>query len=86
VNINSLPVVGWILSAVFAVSTAIPFWMIWTACGLGRKYFYFLPEVYQSIGFWECVGLFVVVGILKSLLTPRFVSVSQSNTTEGTKK
>lgn len=76
---NGIPVVGWLLSLIFNISTSVPFWVIWTACGIGKKYFYFLPEVYQSIGFWECVGLFTIIGILKQILTPKFVSVAQTN-------
>ena len=76
---NAIPVVGWALALLFNISTAVPFWIVWTACGIGRKYFYFLPDVYQSVGFWECVGWFTVVGILKRVLTPQFASVTQTN-------
>jgi len=74
---NAIPVLGWILSLVFAISTSIPFWICWTVFGLGRRYFYWLPVVYQSIPFWHCVGLFTVIWILKAALTPQFASVSQ---------
>lgn len=77
--INSLPVIGWMLSFGANASMSVPFWLIWTAFGIGRRYFYWLPEIYQSIPFWNCVGLFIVIGILKTVLTPRLVSVSQSN-------
>ena len=79
-NLNALPFVGWLLALVFNVSMAIPFWIVWTLCGVGQKYFYFVPEVYQSIGFFESVGLFTVIGILKPLLTPNLVSVTQKVT------
>ena len=76
---NAIPVVGWLLALIFNISTAVPFWIVWTYCGIGRKFFGFVPEVYQSVGFWECVGLFTVIGILKRILTPSFASVSQTN-------
>jgi len=76
---NSIPVIGWAVSLLFTASTAVPFWIVWTLCGIGAKYFYFLPEVYHGIGFWECVGLFTAIGILKRVVTPQFVSVSQTN-------
>lgn len=75
---NAIPVIGWALSLFFTTSVAVPFWVIWSVCGIGAKYFYWLPEVYQSIPFWNCVGLFMVIGILKHVLTPKLVSVSQS--------
>lgn len=77
--INKIPFLGWVLSFLTSVSLSIPFWIIWTLCGIGRTYFTFVPELYQSIPFWNCVGLFMVVGILKAALTPQFVSVSQTN-------
>ena len=74
---NAIPIIGWALSLLFNAAMAVPFWIIWTACGIGEKYFYFVPEQFQAIPFWNCVGLFMVVGILKSVLTPQIVSVSQ---------
>jgi len=74
---NAIPVIGWTLSLLFNTSVAVPFWIIWTACRIGEKYFYFVPETYRVIPFWNCVGLFMVIGILKSVLIPQIVSVSQ---------
>jgi len=76
---NSLPIIGWILSLTFTTSTAVPFWIAWTACGVGERYFYFLPDVYHGVSFWGCVGAFLCVGILKRVLTPSFVTVTQTN-------
>jgi hypothetical protein len=84
-----LPVIGWFLSLVAAISLAIPFWICWTSCGIGAKYFYFLPAVYQSISFWNCVGLFVTLNIIGSLInyvTPRIVSVTNTNDSNNGKK
>lgn len=77
--INSIPILGWLLSIVGNISVSIPFWLCWTYYGLGAAYFDFLPAKYQSLPFWHCVGLFVVVSILKSALTPSFASVTQTN-------
>jgi hypothetical protein len=76
---NKIPIIGWIISLIFNISMAVPFWIVWTLCGIGRKFFNFIPENYQSVGFWETVGIFTVIGILKSLLTPRFVNINQTN-------
>ena len=78
-NIYSIPILGWIIGVVLHASLAIPFWLAWTVCGLGAKYFYFLPEVYQNVPFWNCVGLFVVVSILKTVLLPRTFNIIQEN-------
>jgi hypothetical protein len=69
--INGIPVLGWFISFIINASLAIPFWFIWSVCGVGDTYFYFLPEVYRGIGFWSCIGLFIVISILKSVLIPR---------------
>lgn len=77
---NALPVVGWILSFIGCASLAVPFWIVWTSCGLGSFYFgEFIPERFAVIPFWHCVGLFMVVSVFKTLM-PKIVSVSQSNT------
>ena len=77
--INKLPIIGWLISLVANISLSIPFWICWTACGVGQKYFYFLPDVYRSIPFWDCVGIFIVLSVLRGLF-PSLASVSQSNT------
>ena len=77
--LNALPIVGWVLSLFFSISLAIPFWIVWTVCGIGETYAYWLPKVYQAPGFWACVGLFMVISILKAVLVPRFVNVSSES-------
>jgi hypothetical protein len=77
--ISAFPVVGWVIDLFFKASLAVPFWLIWTVFGLGEKYFYFLPPIYHTPTFWECVGLFVAVPILYWIFVPRLVSVSQTN-------
>ena len=77
--LNAIPFVGWFLDFGFKVSLAIPFYIIWTGFGIGEKYFSFLPDVYQSPGFWNCVGLFMVMPIIYGIFLPKFVSVEQTN-------
>jgi len=80
VNINGcLPVVGWFISFLYTISLSIPFYFVWN--NLAPKYFYFLPEIYQNIPFWDCVGLAIVISILKSVLLPSF-SVSNNQEVE----
>ncbi len=71
-NLNYLPILGWAMSVFFNVSVAIPFWFLWTYHEMGKRFFYWLPETYQSIAFWDTVALFIVIGILKSVLLPSF--------------
>lgn len=78
-NTHSISTVGWLIGAVFTFSSSIVFWLGWTIMNVGEKYFYFLPDVYQNLGFWECFWLFTCIGILKSVIVPKFVSVEQNN-------
>jgi hypothetical protein len=80
--LNVIPVIGWLMDLGFKISLAVPFWFIWTFCGLGRKYFFFLPPVYQSLPFWNCVGLFIVIPIAYIIIVPKIASVSQENKRE----
>lgn len=82
--INGIPVFGWVLSFLLSISYSIPFWFLWTICGYGRVYFSWLPPIYQSIPFWDCVCLVIVISILKAVLIPRAV-VSASATSENKK-
>lgn len=71
-NINYIPVVGWLIALFFQASIAVPFWFLWTYCEYGKRFFFFLPEVYQSLAFLECIGLFIVLSILRTAIYPKF--------------
>lgn len=75
--IYAIPVVGWLIGFIIHVSLAIPFYFCWN--WLAPKFFYWVPPVYQTLGFWEIVGLFVVLAILKLILVPKFSHPSYSN-------
>jgi hypothetical protein len=75
---NAIPIIGWLVSLTMNVSLAVPFWIVWTLCGIGSKFAYFLPEVYKAPGFWEVVGIFIAISILKGAV-PKVASVTQSN-------
>ena len=83
---NYIPVFGWLMDLGFKMSLAVPFYICWTFCGLGKRYFYFLPEQYQSIPFWHCVGLFIAIPILLHIITPRLASVKQTVKTSKEKE
>lgn len=51
----------------FAVVVTFPLWFIWTYLGYGVKYFYWLPGVFQAPGFWNVLGLMVLISILRGL-------------------
>lgn len=78
--IYAVPVFGWLIGLFFHISLAVPFWICWNA--LAPKFFYWLPPVYQSVGFWECVGLFIILSVLKMVLVPRLASMSNTNKAE----
>jgi hypothetical protein len=77
--INSIPVLGWIMSFIGYASMSVPFWYCWTYLEYGKKYFDFLPPKWQSIPFWDCVALCFCVVIIKSICTPHVATVSQTN-------
>lgn len=78
--LNKIPVFGWFLSALAAFSLSVPFFFIWNA--LAPTYFYFLPPVYLSLPFWDCVGLFMIIPILKWMI-PTLVSSSSRSSGNG---
>jgi hypothetical protein len=65
-----IPVVGPLIGFLFMFFLAIPLYWLWNA--LAPTYFYWLPQVYQQIPFWDCVWLLMLVGMLKLVLLPRF--------------
>ncbi len=70
--INSIPVIGWFISLLVSISLAVPFWLVWTIFDIGEYYFDFLPSQWQSIPFWDCVGLFIVGSIIR-LFSPFYI-------------
>ena len=83
--LNAIPIVGWLADFTFKVSLAIPFWFIWSVLGIGEKYFYFIPIVYQDPSFWDCVGIFIVVPILNDIFVPKLVSIRNEQKLDGDK-
>ena len=77
---NNIPVIGWLVSAALNISLAVPFWICWTACGIGSTFCPFLPLNWQTPGFWQCVGIFICASIVK-LFVPTLVSSSSSSNT-----
>ena len=76
--LNSLPIIGWLISFVTTTSLSLAFWVCWSVGGIGKTYFYFLPDTYQDIPFWNCVGLFIVISIRKGALTPEVFKISNN--------
>lgn len=69
--IHGIPIIGTAIAFVFAFFCAIPFWVIWNR--LGPYYFEWLPTVWLNIPFWDVVGLFMLLPIVKwviAMLTP----------------
>lgn len=71
--IYKLPLIGHLLGIIAAISMAIPFWICWTYCDIGADFFYWLPVVFLRPTFWQCVGFFIVVSCLKTLVPSFFV-------------
>ena len=70
----ALPTFGWIFAwavgLILHMAMALPFWIAWNLAA--PRFFAFLPAAYHTVGFWEVVGLFVVITILKAVLLPWF--------------
>ena len=74
--LNAIPIIGWLISFITTVSLSLAFWICWSVGNIGKTYFYFLPNIYQDISFWNCVGLFITISILKGTLIPSIFKVS----------
>lgn len=75
---NAIPILGWLIDLAVKISMAVPFWIVWTKCGIGAKFFGFLPAVYLAPGFWNIVGVFICMGILMGFSPFRVSSSSES--------
>lgn len=63
-----IPIIGPIFGFILMCFFAIPFYFLWNA--LAPVYFYWLPQVYHTLPFWHCVGLLMLVFMLKLVLFP----------------
>lgn len=67
--LTSLPlfiVVSWLWTALLA----IPLWLLWTVCGLGSRYFAFLPSIWQSVSLPQMAGLLLLLAIARTIASP----------------
>ncbi len=53
-----------------SVILALIFWVVWINFGIGPKYFAFLPTAFLQIGFWDTVGVFLILAVLKAVALP----------------
>lgn len=47
---------------------AVPFWFCWTKAHIGARYFGFVPGEYHDLPLGDCVGVFVVLGVIGAAL------------------
>ena len=78
-----IPIIGYFLSFILAFCISVPFYFLWN--WLAPTYFYFVPPVYQNIPFWSCVGLWMLLSILKCIFKPS-ININNSNTNKDTQK
>lgn len=75
---SKIPVLGWLLGIVGSILSAIPFYYLWNYTA--PKYFYQIPDVYQSLPFWDIVWLFMTISILKHIfIGSSFKSTNNNN-------
>jgi hypothetical protein len=65
--LNQIPIVGWMLDLFFKASMAVPLWFFWTAIGIGAKFFPFLPAPFLTIGLLDCIGMLIILDILRQV-------------------
>jgi len=41
------------------------FWLVWTVCGIGVKFFFFLPEVWQKPKLLNVIGLMYIANVIR---------------------
>ena len=73
--LHYVPVLGTAVAFLINTLLAIPFYLLWNY--LCPIYFSWMPDVWHQIPFWDCVWLFMLVGILR-MLVPKFSSSSSS--------
>ncbi len=72
--IMAIPVIGPLIEMVFCIFLAIPFYWLWNY--LAPIYMYWLPAVYQHLPFWDCVWIFMLLGIISTVI-PKLARVDQ---------
>lgn len=63
-------IVGFATTIAFSIILALIFWVVWIKFGIGLKYFAFLPTTYLQIGFWDTIGVFLILDVLKTVALP----------------
>lgn len=75
-----LPVIGWAVGILLCLLMAIPLYFAWN--WMVPTYFYFLPEVWHVIPFWDMVWLIALVTMVKWIVIPsRFVPFDKNDWT-----
>jgi hypothetical protein len=75
--IFTLPIIGWLIGFVLALSLSVPLYFLWNS--MASTYFYWLPEVYLHIPFWDTVWLVMLLWILRCLFLPRGATNTNNN-------
>lgn len=76
--LNAIPILGWLISFILAASLSVPFYFLWN--GLAPTYFYWLPKVYLDVPFLHCVGLFMLMPMVKFLVFPGALASASAET------
>ena len=72
----AIPVIGWFLGIMISLFISIPFYFLWN--WLAPIYFYFLPQVYKELPFFNCIGLFILIPIVIKTISPFGTYVTQN--------
>lgn len=73
----ALGLTAWVITAIAGAFVAVPLWFLWG--WLAPTYLPFVPALYLNIGFWDTVGMVILIGLLKSVFLPKFVGQATTN-------
>lgn len=65
-----------VLGLLWTGLAAVPVWVLWSACGLGQRYFSSLPAVWLHPSIPDVIGLFWLVASVRTAVSPIRVSAT----------
>lgn len=72
-----IPILGWFIGFLLNLFLAIPLYYLWEY--VTPKYMPFIPDLYQSIPFWDIVWIIMLVSIIKHVFLGGIFSTSSSS-------
>lgn len=75
---SKLPIIGWFWALILNIFLAIPTYFLWNY--VAPKYLGFIPNLYQSLPFWDIVWIVMLISVIKHVVFSGIFNVkSESN-------